>query len=85
MSHACLFACVSWYTGPSIESRAYSCRMHQLRDIGEKCLTVGSVKALFQSIDNHTTLFQKRYNPTTNDNFNNSCPIPTSFGTNIAE
>jgi len=24
-------------------------------------------------------------NPTTNDNFNNSCPIPVTFGTNITE
>jgi len=25
------------------------------------------------------------YHPTTNDNFDNSCPIPVIFGTNIAE
>jgi len=28
---------------------------------------------------------KKVYHPTTNDNFNNSCPIPVIFGTNIAE
>jgi len=27
---------------------------------------------------------KKEYRPTTNDNFNNSCPIPVIFGTNIA-
>jgi len=27
---------------------------------------------------------KKGYHPTTNDNFNNSCPIPVIFGTNIA-
>jgi len=28
---------------------------------------------------------KKRIPATTNDNFNNSCPIPIFFGTNIAE
>jgi len=28
---------------------------------------------------------KKGYHPTTNDNFNSSCPIPVIFGVNIAE
>jgi len=28
---------------------------------------------------------KKGYHPTTDHNFNNSCPIPVIFGTNIAE
>jgi len=28
---------------------------------------------------------KKGYQPTTNNNFNNSCPIPVIFGTNIAK
>ena len=28
---------------------------------------------------------KKGYHPTTNDNFNNNCPIPVIFGTNIAK
>ena len=32
-----------------------------------------------------TLCLKKGYHPTTNDNFNNSCPIPVMFGTNIAE
>jgi len=32
-----------------------------------------------------TLCLKKGYHPTTNDNFNNSCPILVIFGTNIAE
>jgi len=36
--------------------------------------------------DGSYTVSQKKGNhPTTNDNFNYSCPIPVIFGTNIAE
>jgi len=31
------------------------------------------------------TVSKKGYHPTTNDNFNNSCPIPVIFGTTIAD
>jgi len=33
----------------------------------------------------YTLCLKKGYHQTTNDNFNNSCPIPVIFGTNIAE
>jgi len=32
-----------------------------------------------------TLCLKKGYHPTTNDNFNNSCPIPVIFGTIISE
>jgi len=32
-----------------------------------------------------TLCLQKGYHPTTNDNFNSTCPIPVISGTNIAE
>jgi len=32
-----------------------------------------------------TLCLKKWYHPITNDNFNNSCPIPVIFGTNITE
>jgi len=32
-----------------------------------------------------TLCLKKGHHPTTNDNFNNGCPIPVIFGTNIAE
>ena len=37
------------------------------------------------NISNIHLCLKKGYHPTTNDNFNNSCPIPVIFGTNIAE
>jgi len=33
----------------------------------------------------YTLCLKKGYHPNTNDNFNNSCPIPVIFGTNITE
>jgi len=33
----------------------------------------------------NTLCLKKGYYPSTNDNFNNCCPIPVIFGTNIAE
>jgi len=33
----------------------------------------------------YTPCFKKGYHPTTNDNFNNSCPISVIFGTYIPE
>jgi len=36
-------------------------------------------------VHNRGAASQKEYNPTTNNNFKNSCAIPAIFGTNITE
>ena len=37
------------------------------------------------NVGKYTLCLKKGYHPTTNDIFNNSCPIPVIFGTDIAE
>jgi len=47
---------------------------------------LGGDAALCQiTLTNNYIVSQKGYHPTSNDNFNNSCPIPVIFATNIAE
>jgi len=47
--------------------------------------SAGAVKLSAITYDVFTLCLKKGYHPITNDNFNNSCPIPVIFGTNIAE